>query len=74
MAVAMLLEYEVGASSPQRTQHSAQTILNSTSKDGKVVTVVTLGVCIYVPFNGEKMILKNGEQRSKGKENSHDDD
>ena len=74
MAIAMLLEYEVGATSPQRTQHSAQTILNSTSKDGKVVTVVTLGVCIYVPFNGEKMFLRNGVQRPDGKENSHNDD
>ena len=74
MALAILLEYEVGAAAPQRSQHSAQTILNSTSKDGKVVTVVTLGVCIYVPFNGEKMILRNGIQKPSGKENSHNDD
>jgi hypothetical protein len=64
MAIALLLEYEVGVPVPERTQHSAHTILNSTVVDGKVVSIVTLGVSIYIPFNGEKMILRNNSPDS----------
>lgn len=77
MAIAIILEYEVGVPVPQRTQHSAQTILNSTVKDGKVVTTVTLGVTIYVPFDGEKMILRNNNNtkiQQNGKNNKDNDE
>ena len=61
-ALALLIEYQVGVKTAQRTQHNAQTILNSTAVDNKVVTVVTLGVALYVPYNGTKMILRNGSE------------
>jgi hypothetical protein len=65
VALAIVLEYEVGIPVPQRTSHNAQTILNSTSVGDKVSTVVTLGVTIYVPFNGEKVLLRNGEKTDR---------
>lgn len=68
MAIAILIEYEVGVPVPHRTQYNAQTILNSTVVDGKVVTTVTMGVSIYLPFNGDKMVLRNTSQ------NNRDDD
>ena len=62
MALAMLLEYEVGVPTQEQTQHNTNSILNSVTIDGKVLTVLTLGVAIYVPFNGEKVILRNSGQ------------
>ena len=73
VALAIVLEYEVGIPVPHRTSHNAQTILNSTSAADKVSTVITLGVTIYVPFNGEKVLLRNGE-KSDRRGGSHDDD
>ena len=55
MALVMLIEYEVGVPVQQRTLHNTNSILNSTSLNSKVVTVLTLGVSIYIPYNGEKV-------------------
>ena len=74
VALAIVLEYEVGIPVPQRTSHNAQTILNSTSVGDKVSTVVTLGVTIYVPFNGEKVLLRNGEKNDRRGGNDDDEE
>ena len=72
MALALLLEYQVGVPTPERTQHNTNSILNSTTVEGKVLTVLTIGVAVYVPFNGKKVILRNSGQ--VGERHSRDED
>ena len=59
MAVALVVEYEVGIPSQQRTQNNAQTILQSAGATGKSTISVGLGVAVYIPFDGEGVVMRN---------------
>jgi len=65
MALAILVEYEVGIPTQQRIQNNAQTILQSTAATGKTTTTVSLGVSVYIPFDGEGVIMCNSSSEQR---------
>jgi hypothetical protein len=75
MAIVALIEYEIGAlsSSQQRSSHPIQ---SSSLDPNKLVTSITLGASVYVPFNGKLLFLSNLEDDSESHSEPprHDDD
>ena len=61
MALVMIVEYDVGMPYDQHQHYNTQALLKNLSKvrDGHMVTTVVMGVSVYVPFNGRKVVLKN---------------
>jgi len=61
MALVMIVEYDVGMPYDQHQHYNTQALLKNLSKvrDGHMVTTVVMGTCVYIPFNGRKVMLKN---------------
>ena len=59
MALAFVVEYEIGLPVQQRTQNNAQSIIQSATASGKSTMTVSLGVAVYIPFDGEGVIMSN---------------
>ena len=60
MALAFLVEYELGIPAPRHTHFNSQLMMRSTTwADGRLVTAFTVCSSVYIPFNGSRLLLKN---------------
>jgi len=60
MALAFLVEYELGIPVPKHTHFNSQLMMRSTTwADGRLITAFTVCSSVYIPYNGTKLLLKN---------------
>eukprot|EP01032_Pedospumella_encystans_P018860 gene18860-21459_t len=60
MALAFLVEYELGIPAPRFAHFSSQLLERSTTRaNGRLVTAFTVCSSVYIPFNGSRLLLKN---------------
>lgn len=64
MAVAFLVEYELGIPATKNTHFNSQAMMRSTTwQDGRLVTAFTVCAAVFIPYNGSKLLLRNTERR-----------
>ena len=64
MALAFMVEYELGVPVAKSTHFNSQAMMRSTSwQDGRMVTAFTVCAAIYIPYSGNKLLLRNTGRR-----------
>jgi hypothetical protein len=60
MALAFMVEYELGIPAARNTHFNSQAMMRSTTwQDGRMVTSFTVCAAIYIPCSGNKLLLRN---------------
>lgn len=66
MAIAILIEYEIGLPSENHTFYNPQAMFNSAISTDKSTTTIVLGAALFVPSDGKVLFLRNQNGKSKG--------
>ncbi|KAJ1442329.1 hypothetical protein B484DRAFT_442214 [Ochromonadaceae sp. CCMP2298] len=60
MALAFLVEYELGTPAQKMTHFNSQAMVRSTRwLDGRMVTTFTVCAAVYIPYDGRRLLLRN---------------
>lgn len=70
MAIAFVLEYEIGTFVPLDRHVNSKTILSSTMRDDKLVTTIVVGSNVFIPFDGKTINLCSRESKSGDEDSS----
>ena len=63
MSLALIVEYDLGTPVSRETHFNSYAMMKSTSwVNGRTITSFTVGATIFIPFNGERLLLQNTDR------------
>lgn len=63
MSLALIVEYDLGTPVSRETHYNSYAMMKSTSwVNGRTITSFTVGATIFIPFNGERLLLQNTDR------------
>ena len=65
MSLVLIVEYDLGTPVSRETHYNSYAMMKSTSwVNGRTITSFTVGATIFIPFNGERLLLQNTDRIS----------